>query len=85
MIIRTTSMNINPNAHACACPIRYATTPPHLVSGARLYHTSPTVEVLEYLRQKMLTIHDLAILGNPAGAIDTKLQWLDTKFQSLLV
>ena len=79
MIIRT-SMNINLNAHASLCLVTHATKVPRPPSGVRLYNTSPTVEVLEHLRQKMLTIHDLAIVGNPAGAIDTKLQWLDTKF-----
>jgi hypothetical protein len=80
MTIRTTSMNINLDAHACLCLVTRSTTIPRPLSGVRLYNTSPAVEVLEHLRQKMLTIHDLTILSNPAGAIDAKLQWLNTKF-----
>jgi hypothetical protein len=60
----------------------HATTVPDPLSDTPICNTSSGVKILEYLRQKMLTIYDLAILGNPACAIDTKLQWLDTKLWS---
>ena len=44
-----------------------------------LFDTSPTVEVLENLRQKMLPVYYLAVLGGPTGLLNAKLQWLDTK------
>jgi hypothetical protein len=41
--------------------------------------TSPTVEVLENLRQKMLPVYYLAVLGGPTGLLNAKLQWFDSK------
>lgn len=42
-------------------------------SGLRLFNTSPSIEVLENLRQKMLPVYYLTVLGGPTGLLDAKL------------